>query len=312
MTIPKYHELFSAVLKSLRDGEARRVRDVNREVADGLGLNEEEREETMNGGGNRAESRVHWAHVSLKEAGALVRPGRGYIAITPFGRELLINYPEGVPRAALEATEGLQSWYTRSRESYKVKHGQGEKVIPGTMTPDTDQSPDEQIEDGISRLRSAVASELLDRLRDESPLFFEQVVLKLLHAMGYGDGEDSTQHLGGTGDGGVDGVVNQDRLGLDQIYVQAKRYRDGNNVSPKDVREFNTSVQAKQASKGVFITTSKFTNDARAVLPTLMHTRIVLIDGDDLTDLMLDYGVGVTVDKTYLVFKIDENFFNED
>ena len=117
MAIPKYHELFSAVLKVLRDGEVRRVRDVNRIVADGLGLSEEERSETMSGGGNRAESRVHWAHVSLKEAGALVRPSRGYVAITPFGRELLIKYPDGVSLAALEATEGLQSWYKRSKES---------------------------------------------------------------------------------------------------------------------------------------------------------------------------------------------------
>jgi restriction system protein len=148
-------------------------------------------------------------------------------------------------------------------------------------------------------------------LRGESPLFFEQVVLKLLSAMGYGDGEQSTQHLGGTGDGGVDGVINQDRLGLDQIYVQAKRYKQGSNVDSHAIRDFNTAVQANQASRGVFITTSKFTQDALETKKTLMHTRIILIDGEQLTDLMLDYGVGVTLDKTYSVFKIDENFFDE-
>jgi restriction system protein len=130
--------------------------------------------------------------------------------------------------------------------------------------------------------------------------------------MGYGDGEQSTQHLGGTGDGGVDGVVNQDRLGLDQICVQAKRYKDGNNVNAHAIRDFNTAVQANQASRGVFITTSKFTSDAIEAKKTLMHTRIILIDGKDLTELMLDYGVGVTLDKAYKVFKIDENFFDED
>jgi restriction system protein len=311
MTIPKYHELFSAVLKELRDGEARRVRDVNRVVADGLGLTEEERTETMSGGGNRAESRVHWAYVSLKEAGALVRPGRGYLAITPFGRELLIKYPDGVPLAALEATEGLQNWYERSKESYKAKKA-GKQSASSAEISNIDQSPDEQIADGINRLRSTIAGELLDRLRGESPLFFEQVVLKLLSAMGYGEGDQSTHHLGGTGDGGVDGVVNQDRLGLDQIYVQAKRYKDGNNVNAHAIRDFNTAVQANQASRGVFITTSKFTPDAIEAKKTLMHTRIILIDGEDLTELMLDYGVGVTLDKAYKVFKIDENFFDED
>lgn len=150
MTIPKYHELFSAVLEELRDGEARRVRDVNRAVADGLGLSEAERTEAMSGGGNRAESRVHWAHVSLKEAAALVRPSRGYVAITPFGRELLIKYPDGVPLAALEATEGLQSWYQRSRESNKAKKA-GKLSTSSAETSNVDQSPDEQIEDGINR-----------------------------------------------------------------------------------------------------------------------------------------------------------------
>lgn len=279
-------------------------------MADGLGLSDEERIETMSGGGNRAESRVHWAQQSLKEAGALVRPKRGYSAITPFGQELLAKYPNGVPLSALEATQGLQDWYARSRESYKSKR-LGQTKVLNESESNVDQSPDEQIEDGINRLRSTVAGELLDRLRDESPRFFEQVVLRLLQVMGYGDGDDSTQHLGGTGDGGVDGVVNQDRLGLDQIYVQAKRYKDGNNVNSHAIRDFNTAVQANQASRGVFITTSKFTPDAIEAKKTLMHTRIILIDGDHLTDLMLDYGVGVTVDKSYKVFKIDENFFDE-
>ena len=122
MAIPKYHELFSNVLQALREGQVRRVGDVIREVADGLGLSEDERAETMSGGKNRAESRVHWASVSLKEAGAIERPRRGFIAITPFGRELLLKFPEGVPLAALEETEGLQAWHARSRESYRAKH----------------------------------------------------------------------------------------------------------------------------------------------------------------------------------------------
>ena len=137
----------------------------------------------------------------------------------------------------------------------------------------------------------------------------ERAVLRVLQAMGYGNGEDDVQHLGGMGDGGVDGVINQDKLGLDQIYVQAKRYADDNVVGPGAIRDFNTAVQTKKASKGVFITTSRFSRDAREVLRDLPYTRIILIDGHELASLMLEHRVGVTVDRSYKVFSVDENFF---
>lgn len=309
MAIPKYHELFSQVLEALRDGNVRRTGDVIRQVADGLGLSGAERAETMSGGRNRAESRVHWASVSLKEAGAIERPKRGFISITPFGRDLLSRYPDGVPLAALEETEGLQAWYARSRESYRAKHNAAKTDEP-ERSPDSDQSPEELITLASLELSNSVAAELLDLLHGEDPEFLEHAVLKVLHAMGYGSSADDLQHLGGTGDGGVDGVINQDRLGLDQIYVQAKRHQPGSSIGRPEVQGFAGAVVGKKASRGIYITTSKFGPHAREYVRDLKDPRLILLDGEEFTNLMIKYEVGVTVDKVFKVYRIDENFFS--
>ena len=311
MAIPKYHELFADVLRALRDGRVRRVGEVIREVADGLGLSEAERTETMSGGRNRAESRVHWASVSLKEAGAIARPKRGFIAITPFGKELLLKFPGGVPLSALEETEGLQAWYVRSRESHKAKHS-AVKADEGPSSSDSDQSPEELIALASLELSNSVAAELLDLLHAEDPEFLEHAVLTVLHAMGYGSSVDDLQHLGGTGDGGVDGVINQDRLGLDQIYVQAKRHQSSSSIGRPEVQAFAGAVVGKKASRGIYITTSRFGPHAREYASDLKDPRLILLDGEEFTNLMIKYEVGVTVDKTYKVYRIDENFFGAD
>jgi len=310
MVMPKYHELFNQVMETLGDGQAWRSRDLRDEVVSKLDLTDAERSETMGGGGNRAASRVHWATESLFQSGAISRPRRGYLQLTEFGRELMRENPSGIDVGVLEQTEGLKEWYRRSKESSQLRRSRSVDENSEVVS-DPDITPDEQIEEGVARLRAAIAEELLDRLRTEPPAFLENVVLKLLHAMGYGEGDEDALHLGGSGDGGVDGVINQDKLGLDQIYIQAKRYGRDSTVGPGAIRDFNTAVQTKKASRGVFITTSRFTSDAVEVLRDLPYTRIVLIDGDQLTDLMLEHGVGVTVDKEYTVFKIDENFFED-
>ena len=308
MTMPKYHELFTAVLKVLRVGETRKLRDVQREVADGLGLSEEERSETMSGGGNRAENRVYWSSLFLKQAGAIERPHKGYVQITPFGRQLLSANPSGVTLEALEATEGLQAWYTKSRAAKKSKTGLKEDGNADSVV--SDQTPDELIATAHEELSNSTASELIDLLHGEHPEFLEHAVLKVLHAMGYGNNIGDLQHLGRSGDGGVDGVINQDRLGLDQIYVQAKRHDPARTISRPDIQSFVGAVTGKKATRGIYITTSRFSNDARAYAMELGAPRIILIDGDGLAKLMLEHEIGVTVERTYKVYRIDENFFD--
>jgi restriction system protein len=208
----------------------------------------------------------------------------------------------------LEATEGLQAWYERSRAAKKSKTDS--KVDEDSDNALSDQTPDELIADAHQELSNSVASELIDLLHGEQPEFLEHAVLKVLHAMGYGSSIDDLQHLGRSGDGGVDGVINQDRLGLDQIYVQAKRNDPTKTIGRPGIQNFVGAVTGMKATRGIFITTSKFSPDARTYVKELSAPRIILIDGDDLAKNMLEHEIGVTVEKTYKVYRIDENFFD--
>jgi restriction system protein len=310
MTIPKYNELFNAVLLSLSDGREWRAKEFYEHVVDGLNLTESERSETLGGGGNRALSRAYFACEYLFQARAISRPRRGQIQITDFGRQILREHPEGISMAFLKTTDGFKEWMFRTSERALSRRGTTDDG-GSTELIESDITPDELIDVGVSRLRATVATDLLDRIRTESPRFLEEVVLKVLHAMGYGEGEDDLEHLGGSGDEGVDGVINQDKLGLDQIYVQAKRYKVDSAIGRPDIQAFVGAISGKSATRGVFITTSRFTQDARDFANRLTQPRIILVDGNQLADLMLEHEIGVAVDKVFKVYKIDENFFED-
>jgi restriction system protein len=308
VAIPKFNELFNGVLQSLSDGQEWRARDFYDHVIDGLGLSVEERSETLGRGGNRALRRAYFACEYLFQAGAISRPRRGYLQITDLGRQFLTEHPDGITVAFLRTTDGFKDWTRRTNERAITKQGLSD-VASATELIESDITPEEQIDLGVSQLRANVATELLDRVRTESPRFLEEVVLKVLHAMGYGEGEDDLEHLGGTGDEGVDGVINQDKLGLDQIYVQAKRYKEDSSIGRPDIQAFVGAISGKGATRGVFITTSRFTPDAHEFATRLSQPRIILVDGNQLADLMLEHEIGVAVDKVYKVYKIDENLF---
>jgi len=267
-----------------------------------------ERSETMKGGGNRAGSRAHWALEFLCQARAVHRPKRGYAQITDFGRELM-KEPGGVTLERLRKTEGFHEWRNRSlanKERRKSQREDGPEIAGSD-----DGTPLEQIEGGVNEIHATVASQLLQRLRDEDPEFLERTVLTLLHAMGYGSSEDDLQHLGGSGDGGVDGVIRQDKFGLDQIYVQAKRY-GSSVVGRPQIQNFVGALGGQHATRGVFITTSEFSSDAEEYARNLPQYRIILIDGETLARLMIEHKVGVTVSRTLELVEIDENFFAEE
>ena len=308
MPIPKFKDLFDDVLEVLSAGEVLHGREVRQRVLDRLDLTEAERAETNPGGGNRANSRVHWAVEFLCQAQAVARPKRGYTQITEFGRELM-REPGSVTLARLRQTEGLKAWRRRTLANRGLRRN-----LPSDDSDSSeadDRTPNEQIEASTNEIRASVASQLLQRLRDEDPEFLEQTVLKLLHAMGYGSSEDDLQHLGGSGDGGVDGVVKQDKFGLDQIYVQAKRY-GSNVVGRPHIQNFVGALSGKHATRGVFITTSQFSSDAEEFAKNVPQYRIILIDGEDLVQLMIEHKVGVRVAQTLEIVEIDENFFSEE
>jgi restriction system protein len=310
MAIPKYHELFLPVLQILADEQEWRAKDLYKYVIDNQELSEEDLSEKYGGGGNRALGRAYFACEYLFQSGALKRPKRAHWQITGFGQKMLAEHPEGISLACVMATDGFKDWARRSRERAAERRGLSdadkeeerlEKEVP----------PDELIDAGVNRLRDTVATELLDRIRGESPRFLEEIVLKVLHAMGYGEGEDDMTVLGGPGDEGVDGVIKQDTLGLDQIYVQAKRRKEDSAIGPENIQSFIGAVHNKGASRGVFITTSRFTTEAKKAAEKYPQPRIILVDGNKLADFMLEHEIGVTVDKVFTVYKIDEDFFEE-
>jgi len=299
--MPTWEDFNVPVLTVLSDGATRTLRELRRDVADTVGLTPEQRSEALASGQLRADNRIGWAASYLNRVDALRRPSRGRYEITDFGRELLQRHPDRITENDLKAVakEGDEWWIPRSPL--------GEPEIQPFDDTTTTLDPTEQVEQGVARIHEEVASELLARLADQDPAFFETAVVKLLLAMGYGGigGRGVTTEL--TNDGGIDGVIDQDVLGLSKVYVQAKRYAPTNSVQRPEVQGFVGALSGK-ADGGVFITTSRFSPGAVEWVKTV-PARIILIDGQRLTQLMIEYGVGVQVERTYRVVEIDEDFF---
>ena len=298
---PTWEQFNVPVLTVLSDGMTRSLRQLRRDVADAVGLTAEQRAETLPSGQLRADNRIGWAASFLNRVDALDHPSRGQYVITDFGRELLERHPTGITENDLKAVakEGDEWWLSRS-----AANGQEDQPLD---TSATDLDPTEQVEQGVARIHEEVASELLSRLVDQDPAFFEGAVVELLLAMGYGGvgGRGVTTDL--TNAGGIDGVIDQDVLGLSKVYVQAKRYAPTNAVQRPEVQGFVGALSGK-ADGGVFITTSRFSPGAIEWVRTV-PARIILIDGRRLAELMIEYGVGVQVGRTYRVVEVDEDFF---
>ena len=308
MVMPKFNELFTDVLRFLSDGKRHDRKDVWKGVSELLTLTDEEKSETIKGGGSRIESRIQWAAESLAQVRAIERPARGTCQITQRGLDLLRDNPTGVLMSHIKTFPEFAEWEERSRRRRADRVDPAPVLDPVSLV---DSSPLELM-DAASQLHlSTVSSQLLRRIRDENPEFLEVAVLKLLHAMGYGDSEDDLEHLGGSGDGGVDGLIRQDKLGLDQIYIQAKRYESG-TIGRPDIQRFSGALSGKGATRGVFITTSKFSEEARQYVVALPGQKVVLIDGQQLVALMIQHKVGVEVSRSFELFEINENFFGSD
>lgn len=308
MPIPDYQTLMLPVLRLAAEGETR-VPDVAERIADDLGLTPEEREELLPSGRQRLlHNRVHWAKTYMGKAGLIASPARGRFVATEKGRALLATSPERI-----DVTLLMQE--PEFREFYKPENTASEQDGDAAQPVDTASSrttPEERIDAAHASLQAALRDELLQRILANSPAFFEQLIVDLLVAMGYGGShKDAAAQLGRSGDGGVDGIVNEDRLGLDRIYVQAKRHAPGNPVGRPDVNAFVGSLVGLGAGKGVFVTTSTFSQPACDYVRHLAQ-RIILIDGQGLADLMIEHGVGVRSYRTVAFKRLDEDFFGEE
>jgi restriction system protein len=297
MAVPDFQSLMLPALRfvATRSGEVA-VREVSESLAKEFGLTEEELNKLLPSG--RAPlfyNRVQWAITHLRKAGLLATPRRACVSITPRGRAVLSRNLKRVDLRLLMEFPEFQEF-----RSKKIQTDQGE----------SQDTPLETLETGYQSLRAELADELLAKVKGCSPSFFEQLVVELLVKMGYGGSRaDAGKALGRSGDEGIDGIIKEDKLGLDTIYLQAKRWKD-NSVGRPAIQQFAGALAGQGASKGIFITTSKFTEDARSFVGKV-NSKIVLIDGDELAELMIDYSIGVSSAAVYEVKRIDSDYFAE-
>lgn len=301
MTIPDFQTLMRPVLDYLSDGAVHRSREVKDAMADKFGLTDAERAELLPSGRQRTiDNRVGWSLTYLTQAGLAARPSRGHVAITDEGRAALAANPERVDMKTLEDFPAYLEFRDRTRE--KTSSVASEEVThPPTATP-TDL-----VERAVATNRAAVEGEVLRAALALSPTGFEELVVRLLAAMGYGHA-GSVERTSATGDAGVDGIISQDPLGLDRIYVQAKRYAVDQAIDRPKIHTFAGALLGKQGDRGVFITTSKFTAGARQEAEKI-NARIELIDGTRLAELLVQYGVGVQTEQIATLVRLDEDFF---
>jgi restriction system protein len=303
MTIPDYQTLMLPFLQVTRDHLAHRLSEVVEKLADQYQLSSEEQQALLPCGTQKIfTSRVSWAGTYLKKAQLITSPVRGIYYITPLGEEVLKDNPEQLDKAYLSRFSAFNDFVSRSQASA------GDVALPLTQQEQMALDPKELLERSYQTVRQEMADELLTTIKQASPVFFEHLVVELLMKMGYGGSHQAIKEAvcGRSGDRGIDGVINQDPLGLEQIYIQAKRW-EGSVGSPV-LQGFAGSMDQFHAQKGVLLTTSTFTADARQFAKDTSK-KIALIDGQNLVSLMLDHGVGVTVEETYRLHKVDTGYF---
>lgn len=308
--IPDYQTLMLPLLKIISDGNEHKFNDIVETLAHEFNLTEEEKKELLpSGTAFLFSNRAGWARTYLKKAGLLDGPKRGIVVITQRGKGVLAENPPTINVKYLQQfTEFLDFQLNRKDDNSAIP-----EVIPTVMSSGFEvkqQTPEELLELGYQTIRKSIEQEILTKLKSVSPSFFEKIVVELLVKMGYGGSiQDAGKAVGKSGDEGIDGVIKEDKLGLDQIYIQAKRWEG--SVGRPELQKFVGTLAGQGAKKGIFITTSYFSKDALEYSPK-NETKMVLIDGVKLAQFMIDYNLGVSVQNVYEIKKIDSDYFEED
>ncbi len=300
MSIPDYQTFMLPLLRLVADGEQHRIRDTYDPLADELGLNDEARRLLLPSGKQPVyQNRIGWAKTYMLKAGLLESPRRGVVTITQRGKEVLRRDPNHIDAALLSEFPEFGEF-----KATKVDD-QPESTPPTELS--FERTPEEALEQANRELRRTLAHGLLLQVKQTLPSFFEQLVVDLLVRMGYGGSrEDAGRVVGRSGDEGIDGIINEDRLGLDTIYIQAKRW--DNSVSRPEIQKFVGALHSRRAKKGIFITTSNFTKEASEYAQSI-DSKVVLIDGERLAQLMIDFNIGVAPVETYVTKRIDLDYF---
>ncbi len=306
MAIPGFQDIMLPLLRRLGDGEIHSMSELTDALAAEFQLTAKERKERLPSGTQAVfANRVGWARTYLKKAGLVSAPGRGYVQIPGRGRDVLKSPPEKITIAYLDRFPEFRDFVGRDRAP---GGGPPEDGGPGGKPPE-DVDPKEALERAYQRLRAELAHDVLEAVKACPPAFFERLVVDLLVRMGYGGTrKDAGEAVGGSGDGGIDGIIKEDRLGLDVVYVQAKRWEG--SVGRPEIQKFAGALQGHRARKGIFITTSQFTSEALDYASRI-ETRLVLSDSPTLADLMIDHGVGVAPVATYELKRLDSDYFEQ-
>ena len=291
------------LLDVIIDGEVHHFIDAFESVCDYFKLTDEERGVKLPSGKQTViKNRVGWSRTYLKKAGLLVQPQRGHVQITQLGLQALQDRPDRIDVKYLKQYKAFMAFHTAKPSGTSLNDKRGS---------DESADPTERLEKAYGEIQQELAAELLETIKQQSPQFLEKLVVELMQAMGYGGwSKESGRATQYTSDGGIDGVINEDPLGLDTIYLQAKRYTE-NTVGRPDIQQFAGALDMQRAKKGVFITTSQFSKEATDYV-AMIDKQIVLIDGDKLAALMIEYGLGVTSKQTYTIKQIDSDYFSED
>jgi restriction system protein len=302
MAIPEYQTLMLPLLKIAGDGEIHNIHDATRTLANLFNLTEQERIAPLSSSSQPIFSnRVGWAKTYLKQAGLLIYPERAHFQITSRGQAVLAEGLQNITNSYLKKFPEFRNFRKRTKV----------ESIEEENDTENDLTPDEAIDSAYLKIRNDLSDNLLEFVLNSSSSFFEKLVVDLLVAMGYGGTHyDAARSVGKSGDEGIDGIIDEDRLGLDTIFIQAKRWQPDHSVGRPEIQKFVGALLGKRAKKGVFITTSAFSSDAIEYAKSI-DSKVVLIDGNRLTTLMIDFGVGVTTQKTFEIKKIDTDYFDE-
>jgi restriction system protein len=303
MAVPGFQDMFIHFLKCLEDGETRHTSVIREFVSEEMNLSDEDREEMIpSGQSTRLANRVGWARTHLRKAGLIEQIKRGHYRITDAGKELLVSPPENLNLNYLDTIPSHKNWLHASKK---------EKNETGTIgNQEASTPPNERIEEAYKELNDELASSLLEAMATMDAYAFEQLVIDVLFAMGYGGSrKEAARVTKKSNDEGIDGVINEDRLGLDVIYVQAKRWQ--NTIGRKEIQSFVGALAGKQANKGVFITTSDYNRNA-IEYADMVSQKIILIDGKRLADLMIEYQIGVSPVRNITIKRLDTDYFEDE
>lgn len=300
MSVPDYQEFMLPILQACSDEKPHTSQEIRNLVADSMGISEKDQNELLpSGKQSRFSNRVAWAKIYLQRAKLLESPERGVVFITDRGIQVLKNNPERIDNDFLKKYPEFVNFQS-GKTNKNDQENESEKP----------KTPQETIDEGYQNLRQELIDDILVKLKAVDPYKFERIVVELLVKMGYGGTlKDAGQAVGKSGDGGIDGIIKEDRLGLDAIYIQAKKWEG--NVSRPEIQKFAGALQGQRAKKGIFITTSSYSSEARDFVKHI-DSKIILIDGEEMANYMIDFNLGVSIENTYEIKKIDSDYFSED